>query len=415
MRFSIFKTGLTLSLFVITFFLSACSDDRQSQPSEALSETLDDTALEHGLKHKDPTYVCPMHSQIVRGEPGSCPICGMDLVLTEVDDGGDEGMPVVKLSAAVVQNMGVRTAYVNRGSLWRYIRTPGRVEFDETRISHVHPRAEGWVEKLGLRAEGDPVKKGQTLLQLYSPDILAAQVDFLIALDNKSGRKGSSEKARNRLRLLDVPESVIKKIEKTRTTLNRTPMLAPRAGVLSKLNIREGMYVKPNTEILAIADLSKVWVQVDIYEHQLAWVERGQSAEVRVPAYPGRVWEGKVEYLYPEVDKANRTLKVRLSFDNPDALLRPNMLAEVVIYGGPRHNTLKIPRDALIATGTRQTVIKALGEGKFQPIDVSVGMQQNDQVEILSGLAEGDEVVVSGQFLIDSESSLQASFRRMGN
>jgi len=307
----------------------------------------------------------------------------------------------------------VRTAPANKGTLWRYIRTPGRVDFDETRISHVHPRAEGWVEKLSLNAEGDPVKKGQLLLQMYSPDVLAAQVDFLIALGHKGGRKVRTEKARNRLRLLKVPEHVIRRIEKNKKTENLTPILAPRSGIISELKIREGMYVKPTTEILAIADLTKIWVQVDVYEHQLAWVEIGQSAEVRVPAYPGRVWKGKVEYIYPEVDMAIRTLKVRLVFDNQDLVLRPNMLAEVVIYGEPRHNTLKIPRDALIATGTRQTVIKALGDGHFQPVDVIVGMQENDEIEIISGLEEGDEVVVSGQFLIDSESSLQASFRRL--
>jgi Cu(I)/Ag(I) efflux system membrane fusion protein len=177
--------------------------------------------------------------------------------------------------------------------------------------------------------------------------------------------------------------------------------------------MREGMFVKPDMEIVTIADLGKIWVLVDVYEHQMDWLSVGQSTEIRVPAYPGRMWEGTVQYIYPELDPRSRTLKVRLAFDNPDGLLKANMFAEVVIYGGPKREVLAIPSEAVIETGRRSSVVLALGQGRFRPLDVETGMASNGMVEILNGLKAGDEVVISGQFLIDSESSLQASFLRM--
>ena len=398
---------------VISMSLSACKDP-QATSSESLSEVLDDTAMEHALKHMDEKYVCPMHPQIVRDEPGNCPICGMDLVAKRIDASAGK-RPEVAISPEVVQSMGVRTAKVERGTLWKYIRTVGRIDYDETRLAHVHPRAEGWLERLSVKAEGDEVARGQVLGYLYAPDILSAQVDFLIALRHGERRTSAArvEKARNLLRLLDVPEAVIKSIEREGETRNTVPLVAPIEGVVTKLGVRQGMFVTPSTEIYTIADLSRVWVQVDVFEHQLAWLAVGLSAEMRVPAHPGRVWEGEVDYVYPELDPRTRTLRVRLRFANPEGLLKPNMFAEVIIYGGPRRDVLTIPREALIVTGERETVVRALGGGRFQPVDVVTGMKRGGQVEVLSGVDEGDEIVTSGQFLIDSESSLQASFARI--
>ncbi|MDJ0860908.1 MAG: efflux RND transporter periplasmic adaptor subunit [Gammaproteobacteria bacterium] len=408
------KHRLALLITVlIPALLSACTDS-QVTPSETMAEVMDDTAMEHAQKHLDPKYVCPMHPQIVRDVAGSCPICGMDLVEKLIDpDAGKR--PTVTISPVVIQSMGVRTAAVGRGTMWKYIRTVGRIDYDETRLAHVHPRAEGWLERLSVRAEGDEVEAGQELGHLYAPDILSAQVDFLIALRQGEQRISAAkvEKARNLLRLLDVPEAVIKSIERKGETRNTVPLIAPIAGVVTQLGVREGMFVTPSTEIYTIADLSRVWVQVDVFEHQLAWLQTGLSAEIRVPARPGRVWKGEVDYVYPELDPRTRTLRVRLSFPNPGGMLKPNMFAEVVIYGGPKRDVLNIPREALIVTGERETVVKSLGSGRFQPVDVVTGMKRGGRVEILYGLDEGDEIVVSGQFLIDSESSLQASFTRM--
>jgi Cu(I)/Ag(I) efflux system membrane fusion protein len=388
--------------------------EKVPEPSEPLAAAAGDTAMEHAAKHLDPKYVCPMHPQIVKDEPGTCPICGMELVKKMLDPMTGKH-PEVRLSGAVTQSMGVRTAKAEQGTLWKYVRTVGRVEYDETRIAHVHPRAEGWIEGLAVRAEGTPVTKGQELAELYAPAILSAQVDFLLALDPqpRGVAQVKVEKARNLLRLLDVPDAVIKELERTRETHNTIPVLSPIDGVVTKMMAREGMYVGKSTEMFTIADLDRVWVLVDVFEHQIASIQPGLTAEISVPAEPGRTWEGTVDYLYPELDPKTRTLRVRLVFPNPKLALKPNMFANVVIYGGPKKDVLKIPREALIVTGERESVVKALGEGRFQPVDVVTGMQEGEEVEILSGLEAGDEVVVSGQFLIDSESSLQASFMRM--
>ncbi len=401
-----------LLLAALVLLLTAC--DPREQATESLAEAADDSPLEHAAKHVDPKYVCPMHPQIVRDEPGSCPLCGMDLVAKVIDP--DQGKhPEVRVDSAIAQSMGIRSTTVERGTLWKYIRTVGRVSYDETRLAHVHPRAAGWMEKLALRAEGDPVKRGQLLGEIYSPDVLAAQVDFLIALDQGSERRATRlENARNRLRLLGVPEVTISRIQQRGKTQNRIPMLAPSDGVVTQLGARDGMYVTPETEVFTLADLSRIWVLVDIFEHQIDWLSVGRPAEISVPAYPGRTWEGTVEYIYPELDVAARTLRVRLAFDNPEGLLKHNMFADAVIYGGPKRGIPVIPREALIETGERTSVVKMTGEGRFQPVDVVVGMRAGGRVEILSGLEPGDRVVTSGQFLIDSESSLQASFSRLG-
>ena len=409
-RFS--RYSFVACLFLLMPVLGGCdSGTAKPKPSESFESALSDDPQAHARKHLDPKYVCPMHPQIVRGEPGNCPICGMDLVLKQLDQTEDKH-PAVEVSHAVIQSLGVRTERAKLDTLWKFIQTVGRVDYDETRLVHMHPRTEGWIETLKLRAEGDPVKKGELLGELYSPEILAAQVDFLIALEQRGG-PASREKARNRLRLLGVGEATISRIQKSKETQNTIPLHAPEGGIMAKLLAREGMFVKPEMEIFTIVDPARMWVLVDVFEHQIEWLHEGLNAEMTVPAYPGRKWTGKVEYVYPDLDPDTRTLRVRLGFDNPDGLLKANMFSEVTIYGGPQRDTLMIPADALIETGERSTVIKALGGGRFQPVDVVSGGAHGGWVEILDGLQAGDEVVVSGQFLLDSESSLQASFLRM--
>ena len=407
------RRASTLAGAVLSIALSGC-EDRSATPGDSPAQAMEDTAMEHALKHQDPKYVCPMHPQIVRDEPGNCPICGMNLVAKRIDS-ATGNRPIVTVRGEVIQNMGVRTDVVKRKTLWKYIRTVGRVMYDETRLHHVHPRAEGWMERLNLKTEGAPVKRGQVLGEFYSPEILGAQVDFLIALNDSAGRNSKIrlDKARNRLRLLGVTEPTIRRIEREGETRNTIPVTAPADGVVTMLGAREGMYVTPSQEIVTLADLSKIWVLVDVFEHQIDWLKVGLTTEITVPAYPGREWEGTVEYIYPDLDPKSRTLRVRLAFDNPEGHLKANMFADVVIYGGAKTGALAVPREALIETGERKTVVKALGDGRFEPVDVVTGMARGDDVEILKGLVEGDRIVVSGQFLIDSESSLQASFQRM--
>ena len=401
-----------MPLMALIVLITACDTSEQANPSETLAEASDDSPAEHIEKHLDPKYVCPMHPQIIKDEEGSCPICGMDLVAKIIEDSGDKA-PIISVRGEIIQSMGLRTDMAKKDTLWKYIKTVGRIEYDETLLTHIHPRAAGWMERLKVRAEGDPVKKGQHLGDFYAPEILAAQVDYLIATQDKNKSNIKADKARNQLSLLGVPDSTIQQINKAAEPQNTIPVYAPQNGIVTMLGAREGMYVQPRDELFTIADDRRMWVLIDVYEHQLDWVQTGLDAEITVPAYPGRSWEGKVEYLYPELDQKSRTLRVRLAFDNPDGALRPNMFADAVIYGGPRRDILTIPEQALIITGEREAVVKVVEQGKFQPVNVVTGMKQGGKVEILSGLNEGDEIVTSGQFLIDSESSLKASFSRL--
>jgi len=259
----------TALLVAVTGLFGGCLES-PSEPSETREQASQDSAMAHAAKHLDPKYVCPMHPQIVRDAPGSCPICGMDLVKKLMDAQAGKH-PTVEISNAVINSMGVRTAPAGEQTLWRYIETVGRIEYDETRLTHVHPRTEGWMETLELRAEGDPVEKDQVLGRLYSPEILNAQVDFLIALGQSAG-KVRVQKARNRLRLLGVTEGTISQIQRRGEALNTVPLIAPGGGVVTQLGMREGMFVTPEMEIVTIADLGRIWVLVDVYEHQIDWL-----------------------------------------------------------------------------------------------------------------------------------------------
>ena len=398
-------------------------------PEQAAADAVaagDQSALAHAARHLDTRYVCPMHPAIVQDSPASCPICGMDLVARQLDDTADE-RPAVSLDPAVIQNLGVRTAPVERGTLWRYIRTQGKVVYDDDRIIQVHPRTPGWVDQLYVRTDGVRVERKDELVDFLSPDVLLAQRDYVSALAEGElesfGGVAANDPAQafreragiDLLRQLKVPGMDIMGLERSMEPQSVVSIRAPQGGVIIEHNVREGQFVTPADNMFTIVDLSEVWVMVDVFEHQLAWVSPGLSAEITTPAYPGRAWEGRVQFVYPEVHPQARTLRARLEFRNPDELLKPNMFVEVVIYGGPRRDTLILPREALILSGERELVVKALGDGRFQPVEIATGMWRGEQVEVLEGLAEGDEVVVSGQFLIDSESNLQASFRRMAN
>jgi len=414
---------MLVALGMTMLLVAGCSNESTPQESAPEQAAGAETA-EHARQPLDPNHVCPMHPQIVRNSTGSCPICGMDLVekAAEAETGA---RPVVTLSSSVQQNMGIRTTPARRDTLWKYIRTQGTVAYDDERIRHIHPRTSGWVENLYVWSEGEHVERKDDLLDFVSPTVLYAQMDYINAMEEDDlSSFGSSKQmaetetsdllgSRELLRYFNVPEMYLKRMDDTRQLRDLIPIKAPQGGVITLHNASEGMYIQPWDRLFTIVDLSEVWVLVDIFEHQIAWVRPGLKAEISTAAYPGRTWVGVVEFVYPEVDPEARTLKARLEFQNPDELLLPNMFVEAVIYGGPKRDALIVPREALIVTGERESVIRALGDGRFQPVDIVTGMWRGDNVEVLSGLDEGDEVVVSGQFLIDSESSLKASFSRM--
>ncbi len=354
-------------------------------------------------------WVAPMDPTYRSDKPGKSPM-GMDLVPVYADQAGGDG-DVVSIDPAMVQNLGVRSALVERGPLWRRINAVGYVAFDERHISHLHLRTDGWIEKLYVKSNGERVKKGDLLFELYSPDLVNAQEEYIQALRaNNNYLKNAS---RDRLEALGVSNEQIRQVARDRRAAQRIRVHASQDGIVDSLNVREGMYVKPATEVLALADLSSVWLLVDVFERQSDWVAPGQPAEARLGYEPGRVWKGKVEFVYPTIDPKTRTLQARLVFQNPDETLKPDMYADVNIYAGPKPNVLSIPREALIKTGDGPRVVVDLGEGKFKAQEVVAGMESGNFVEIISGLREGDRVVTSAQFLIDSEASLKASFSRM--
>ena len=353
-------------------------------------------------------WVAPMDPNYRRDEPGKSPM-GMDLVPVYANAAGDNNS--VSIKPAMLQSLGVRTALVKRGKLWRLINTVGYVAFDERKLSHLHLRTEGWIEKLNVKSDGERVKKGDVLLELYSRELVNAQEEYVQAL---RGSNDYLERAsRERLEALGMSSAQIKQVKRNKRAYQKVRILASQDGVVDSLNVREGMYVKPDTEVLTLADLSSIWLLVDIFERQADWVAAGQPAEVSLGYLPGRLWEGEVEFVYPTIDPMTRTLQARLRFDNLDEALKPDMYADVRIYASPKDAVLSIPREALIKTGNSERVIVALGEGKFRPQEVNAGIESGDFVEVISGLEEGDQVVTSGQFLIDSEASLRASFGRM--
>lgn len=360
-------------------------------------------------------YVCPMHSHIVKDHPGNCPICGMALEPVSLNTNAQQDGPVIHVSGQIQQAMSIRTQTVQRDDMWKFIKTLGTVSFDESAISHVHPRVSGWLEKLTAHAVGERVEKGELLFTLYSPELVVAQDDYLQVL---KGAMGSSrdrliKQARLRLNLLGIDEKVISELEKNGQSFYTVPFYAQQSGVLTALNVRHGMYVTPNVEMLSISDLKKLWVIADVFENQFDWLKLGKPAEVSLAGLGVHGMEVNIDYIYPQLDPITRSMKVRLSLDNPLERIKPGMTAEVAIFGGPLRDVLVMDKQALIQTGQGSRVIVKTDEQQFAVRKVQTGMQARGKVEVLSGLTEGDEVVVSGQFLLDSEASLAAGLQRL--
>jgi Cu(I)/Ag(I) efflux system membrane fusion protein len=351
----------------------------------------------------------PMLPNYRSDAPGKSPM-GMELVPVYAD-AQPQGGGIVSIAPEVVQNLGVRTARAERSRLRRGIDTVGYVDFDESRLAHIHLRTEGWIERLVFKSEGERVRRGERLFDLYSPALVNAQDEFIQA--QKAGNPGLVQASKDRLAALGISANQIRQLQQDRRVQQTIGFHAPQDGVIASLPVREGMYVKPETTVMSLADLSSVWLLADVFERQADWVKVGQAAEVQLSYLPGRQWEGRVEYIYPSLDPVTRTLKARLRFENPGEMLKPNMYANVKIFGDPKENIIVIPIEALIRTGREQRVVVALGEGRFAIRKVTAGIESGDRVEIVDGIDAGEDVVVSGQFLIDSEASLRASDMRM--
>lgn len=354
-------------------------------------------------------WVAPMNPNYRRDKPGKSPM-GMDLV--PVYEGSDSvSSGTITISPTVEHNLGVKIAKVKIMDLSREIHTVGYVTVDEHKIEHIHTYTDGWIKKLNVKTLGEAVTKGQLLLELYSPTLNNAQDEFLLALKNKNTllQKAGEKK----LITLGMTQLQINQLKKTRQAKSLVKIYATQSGIVSKLNVREGMFVKPDKDIMTLEDLSTIWMIAEVYERQANWVSVGQPAMATVTYMPGNAWKGKVDYVYPELDSKTHTLRVRLVFPNPKLTLKPKMYANVRIFSQTLKNQMTIPRNALIRTGDGDRVIVSLGKGQFKATPVKIGIESGDYYQVLSGLKANDRIVTSAQFLIDSESNLKAGLSRM--
>ncbi len=360
----------------------------------------------------EPLYwVAPMDPNYKRDQPGQSPM-GMDLIPVYEEGGAsEEGPGTIKISPTVVNNLGVRTEKVEKQSIHTEIKTVGYVQYDEDLLVHIHPRVEGWVEKLFVKAAGNPVELGQPLYELYAPELVNAQEEYLLTLKQNNPRLIRATE--NRLKSLQFSQRHINELKKKRTVKQKVTFYAPQSGVVEDLNVREGHYVKPGDIVMSIASLEDVWVEAEVFERQADLLAVSQQVTMRLDYLPGQKWTGQVDYIYPTLNPDTRTVTVRLKFNNSDKQLKPNMFAQISIHSNPMNDVLVVPTEAVIRTGESNRVVLALGDGQFKSIDVELGRFYNQQAEVLSGLKAGDQVVTSAQFLIDSESSKTSDFKRM--
>ena len=354
----------------------------------------------------------PMNPDYHSDKPGKSPM-GMELVPVYADGSGAGEASDVKIAASVVNNLGVRTAVVERGSLTHRLELVGYVGYDEDTITSISTRADGWVEKLGVSSAGDSVHAGQLLYELFSPKLATTQREYLIAL--ASGSPSLIAASRERMQSLGFSKAQMAQLARTRKTRDRVARYAASTGVLMSLGVSEGAYVMPATQIMKLADLRTVWVLVEVDEGQAALLHVGQKADAIFDAFPGQHWRGVVDHVYPELSTTTRTVKARLRFANPDLRLQPNMYAHVSIQAAPEGDGITIPNLALIRTGHSQRVIVALGDGRFDVCPVAAGLTSGDRVEILKGLLAGQRVVTSAQFMLDSEANVDAAALRLGS
>ncbi|MBU6400695.1 MAG: efflux RND transporter periplasmic adaptor subunit [Verrucomicrobia bacterium] len=417
-------------------------------------------AIEGGSEQKT-LYTCGMHPQVIKDQPGNCPICGMKLTPIKrattapggsgarrikyykstmmpgevrqspgKDSMGMDLVPVYEQEAAAaqsaaiaidpvtVQDMGIRTAVVTRGPLRRVVRTVAVIDYNETTLADVTTKFKGWIEKLYVNATGDLVMRGDPLFEIYSPELYSAEVEYLLALGSAtrgdSGSEGLRTSALTKLKYFDISDEQIGELEKTRQPRKTLRILAPQAGFVIQKKVVEGQMVDAGMMIYQLADLGLVWAQAEIYEQDLPYLKLGQEATVTLAYLPDREFRGRVTYIYPYLDEKTRTVRVRMEFHNPGYFLKPGMFAAVQIVSELEPAALLLPNMAVLRSGERNTVFVALAGGKFEPRTVVLGPQaEGDRFQVLSGLKEGERVVTSGQFMLDSESQLREAIQKM--
>ena len=382
----------------------------------ASTQPAGETAQEHARKHRDPDYVCPMHPDVVSPQPGVCPVCGMDLVEKKTPAGTEKmpaGLPEVTVTPAFIHNFGVRTAEVTRGPVARRIEAIGRVaRMPQPRVTDVKPGLAGKLVALTDKEVGTEVRKSEQLFAVDSPEWRRLQQLYLEALEDAD--EARSAQLKQRLQALGMTAARLEQLQTGGEVEQTLAVYAPVDGTLVARPPAVGESVNAQSKVVTLGGMNRVPVIVSAFEGQGAWIDRGQRITVRVPTLPGSEFVGKVDRTDREINFSTRTLPVYVGFNTADPRIRYGMLVDVTIEAAARQNVLRIPREALIRTGSGNRVIVARGEGRFQPVEVVPGLESGAFIEILSGLEEGQVVVVSGQFMIDSESSLRTRLQRMG-
>ena len=376
-----------------------------SRPAESVSSA--DTATSNGTVL---FWYDPMRPDQHFDAPGKSPFMDMELIPKYADEQTNDASNV-RISAEMAQNLGMRTAPVVRGGLANRIDASGRIEADERSLRKVSVRATGWVEVLNVRAQGDAVQRGQVLAEVYSPVLDAAQREFLLALE--SGESMLVDAARDKLRSLGFADEDVAGLTQNRNATRRVDIRAPIHGYVMALMTREGAAVTPDAPLFELVEHDPLWVIVNLPEAQSAAVAVGSSVEIRAAAHPDRTFAGSVDYLYPDLDMSTRTRRTRIVLDNPDDALHPGMFVDVTLSAQSLGDVLLVPSEAVIRTGLRDVVIVAADEGTYRPAHVVLGAERDGRTVVVSGLDEGDRVVTSGQFLIDSEASLRGAYNRM--
>ena len=378
-------------------------------------------------------YTCGMHPQVIQDHPGNCPICGMKLTPVRKQSvergsvrasgresgGGPSNSSAISIDPVTTQNMGLRTDAVTRGPVRRVVRTVGVIDFDETALTEVSTKFRGWIEKLYVDATGKQIHKGDPLFEIYSPELYLAQTEYLLSIGAPTNDDGAATALRKtaattKLRYWDIPEAQIAELERSRTPTKTLRMNAPRDGVVIEKDVVEGQMVEPGMKLYRLADLGTVWIQAQVYEQDLPFIKLGQEAVVSLASQPDPKFRGRVTYLYPTVDEKTRTARVRMEFHNPGYFLKPGMYATVELAAELSPSAVLVPDSAVLRSGEKNTVFVALADGQFEPRMVSIGARtEGGRYEVLNGLKEGERVVTSGQFLLDSESQLREAIQKM--
>ena len=401
--------------------------DPSSKPAEAPEAQITGTAKGE-VPNSDETsesglWTCGMHPQVIEDHPGDCPICHMKLVPLKTSTHGGS-TATVRIDPVTMQNIGVRTEPVLRRDLSIDVRTNGTVTVAEDRETTLNARVSGWVENLRVSRTGDYVNAGEPLLDIYSPELVAAQEDYLLALKSGEALKSSDlasvasggndllAAAKKRLQLWGISDTQIAKLETTRKATRTLTLAAPMSGYVMKKNVIEGSAVKPGTDLFTIADLSHVWVIAQVYEYETPWVHVGDRVSIVSSYRPGEELKGHVEFIYPTVDATTRTSNVRIVLDNPNLELKPDQYVEVNLHTRPVRDAISVSKSAVLRSGTRDIVFVEKEPGIFEPHQVHLGIETDNYYEVEHNLNPGEQVVVSAQFLLDSEAQLQEAIQR---